>query len=205
MLTTIIVVVTCIVSFIVFNNESLKWKLVFSPYDMKYHREWYRCFTSGFIHSDSSHLIFNMISLYSIGSSVESHFAVEFGEMGKIYYLAMYLIAIPLASMFDYFKHNENKNYRALGASGAVSAVIYSGVLFFPWSKVLIFLAIPMWFWLFGVLYLVFSAYMAKRGRDNIGHYAHFFGGIIGFIFPIIIKPALFLYFVQIIINHNYN
>lgn len=205
MLTTIIVAVTCIVSFIVFNNESLKWKLVFSPYEIKYGRQWYRFFTSGFIHSDSSHLIFNMISLYSIGSLVESHFAVEFGEMGKIYYLAMYFITIPLASMFDYFKHNENKNYRALGASGAVSAVIYSGVLFFPWSKILVFLAIPMWFWVFGVVYLIFSAYMAKRGRDNIGHYAHFFGGLIGFIFPILIKPSLFIYFIQSILNHNFN
>jgi membrane associated rhomboid family serine protease len=203
MLTTILVAITCIISFIAFSNESLRSKLIFYPYEIKENNQWYRFFAGGFIHADSTHLIFNMISLYSIGTIVERQFVSEFGEIGRALYVGMYLAAIPLSSLFDYYKHRDNINYRALGASGAVSAVIYSGVLFFPWSKIIIFFAIPMWFWLFGILYLGFSAYMAKRGGDNVGHYAHFFGGIIGFVFPIVMKPELAIQFYNTIITHS--
>ena len=147
--------------------------------------QFYRFITHGFIHADPGHLIFNMIALSSFGENVEKSFTIHFGDKGKIIYLVLYFTALIAASVPDYFKHRENHLYRSLGASGAVSAVIFTSILFNPKDGIgLIFLpdlAIPGY--IFGIIYLIVSTVLARRAQDNIGHGAHITGAIYGLVF----------------------
>lgn len=185
-ITLIIVIITGLVSFGAFNNEKLKNDLIFYPPYIN-RGQVYRFITHGFIHADIGHLVFNMVALYSFGEVVEMIYEVPwvFGSKGKILYLLLYFSALIIASVPDYIKHKDNYYYRSLGASGAVSAVIFSSILFNPTAGIgLIFipgLAIPGY--IFGIIYLVVSTILARRGQDNIGHGAHITGAIYGLIF----------------------
>ena len=199
-ITLILVAITSIISFIVFQNQELGKKLLFYPIAINEQNQFYRWITSGFIHADSTHLIFNMIALYSFGTHVESLFVELFGITGKLYYLLFYISAIPIASLFDYFKNKENGRYAALGASGGVAAIIFSAILFNPFGTIyLYFLPIPSI--LFGVLYLAYTFYMSKKGTDNVGHNAHLFGSIYSIIFTIAIYPKIIPHFINSITN----
>lgn len=183
-ITIIIVAITCIVSLILMNNDEAKEKVLFWPYKINHGREYFRFYSGAFVHADIIHLAFNMITLYSFGSGIESFlFPALFGDRAGMLFIMLYALGIIVASLPDYFKYKEVYGYRALGASGAVSAVLFSVILLAPSEELKVFLAIPIPAWLFGILYLTFSAYMAKRGNDNIGHSAHFWGGVFGLVF----------------------
>ena len=186
-ITTILLVVTSLVSVLTFNNSELRNKLMFSPYQMERDKSYYRFITCGFIHADFQHLIFNMLSLFMIGRHIEAFFNNAFDS--SVPYIVMYLAGIAAASLPDFFQHRNNPSYAALGASGAVSAVVISLVFFEPWNIRLGFFFIPPIIpsIVFGVLYLAFSSYMAKQNRDNIGHSAHFWGGIWGFFYTMLV------------------
>ncbi len=184
---TIIVAITAIISFMAFKDRNLFTKLMFYPSGMRQPSEYYRFISSGFIHADETHLIFNMIALYSIGSFVEGMFA---GMGFHFYYLFLYLSGIIVASIPAFIKHRNDPRYSAIGASGGVSAVMFSMVYLAPWQQFRIMFILPMWSILFAVLYLAYSAYMAKQQRDNIGHDAHFWGGVYGFVFTFAIDPT---------------
>ncbi len=169
---------------------------------ISHQREWIRFVTHGFLHVDTIHLIINMYVLYSFGSIVEDAFTVLFNNNGRIIYLAFYLLAIPASSLFSYLKHKNNDDYNAVGASGAVSAIVFSSIIFIPKGGIgLLFLPIPIPSYIFGLLYLVYSAIMAKRANDNIGHDAHFWGAVFGILFTFAVKPQLFEYFLNEIIR----
>jgi membrane associated rhomboid family serine protease len=186
-ITIIIVAITCIVSLLVMNNDEAKEKVLFWPYKINHGREYFRFYSGAFVHADILHLAFNMITLYSFGQGIETFlFPALFGDKSGLLYIMLYAIGIVVASLPDYFKYKEVYGYRALGASGAVSAVLFSVILLAPSEELKVFLAIPIPAWLFGILYLAFSAYMAKRGNDNIGHSAHFWGGVFGLVFTYI-------------------
>jgi membrane associated rhomboid family serine protease len=139
-----------------------------------------------------------MFVLLSFGQAVEQYFSFYFGTKAYLYYVLLYAGGIVFSVLYDYGKHKDDIYYNAVGASGAVSAVVFSNILFNPTSKLYIFLipiGIPAI--IFGVLYLVYSAYMSKRGSDNIGHNAHFYGALFGIFFTIILKPKLLLVFYQ--------
>lgn len=188
-ITLIIVILTGIISFSAFNNDKLKNDLIFYPPEIN-RGQVYRFITHGFIHADIGHLIFNMIALYSFGEILEQYYVFPqvFGSSGKLIYLILYFTALIVASVPDYFKHRNDYYYRSLGASGAVSAVIFSSILFNPNGGIgLIFLPglnIPGY--IFGAIYLVVSTILAKRGKDNIGHGAHITGAFYGLIFTYI-------------------
>jgi membrane associated rhomboid family serine protease len=130
-----------------------------------------------------------MISLYFFAPLVES-------QLGMLTFILIYGGAAIASSIPDLIKHKDNFSYNALGASGAVSAIIFTAILLNPTSKIMLLLIpIPIPAVLFGVLYLVFSAYMAKRNIDNIGHTAHFWGAVFGFVFPVILNPSLLISF----------
>lgn len=184
-ITLIIVILTCVISYSALNNDKMKEDMLFWPTEIDRRRQYYRFFSYGLIHADYVHLLFNMMSLYSIGTALEtrefSHY-ILFGEKGKLLYLVLYLTAIVIAPLPDYFINRNNFAYRALGASGAVSAVIFSYILINPTSR-LTLLFIPMPGYVLGILFIVISTIMARRGGDNIGHGAHLTGAFYGLIF----------------------
>ncbi|MCG2617088.1 rhomboid family intramembrane serine protease [Terrimonas sp. NA20] len=188
-LTLIIVIVTCIVSITAFNNQKIIEDLIFYPPAVTRRKQWYRFFSCGLIHADWTHLIFNMLALYMFGGAVESQFVAIFGNSGKAIYLLMYVLALGVCLIPTFVKHKDDYHYRSLGASGAVSAVIFAGLLLAPYSEVglifIPFVRIPGF--VFAPLYILISIAMERRGRDNINHSAHIFGALFGLAFVIIV------------------
>jgi membrane associated rhomboid family serine protease len=190
-----------LVSFGAFQNVDLLNKCMFYPVDIKNKREFWRFITHGFIHADLQHLLFNMLTLFFFGRYVESAFNSIFGNM--IVYPLFYILALIASSLPSYKKHQHDYYYRSLGASGAVSAVLYATVVFEPWSSIYIyFIKVPAI--IYAVLYLVYSNHMSRKGTDNIGHDAHFFGAIFGFVFPFVFKPYLIGYFIDQLKNPHF-
>lgn len=198
MVTIAIVILTAAVSLINMQNNEFKDMYMFNAWAIKHRGQWYRFFTGGFLHADFMHLGFNMLALYSFGEIVERTFCQDglFGpQLGSFMYALMYVTALPVSSLYSYFKHKDNIHYNALGASGAVSAVVYAAILFYPMSRLSVFF-IPMTSWIFGIVYLVASWAMARKNVGNIGHDAHFWGSVYGFLFPIAFFPFLVSLFI---------
>lgn len=200
MLTIFIIVSVVLVSLLAFNNRDFFIKGWFSPYDIKRFKQYYRFVTHIFLHASWEHLIFNMLTLYFFGMNVEQGFVNVFGKWGKMIYVLEFIIAGILATVPSYFKHRNNASYVAVGASGAVAAILFTAILLEPTNKIYImFIPIGIPAYIFGPLYLIYSAYMSKKNVDRIAHDVHFWGSIVGFIFPLIIKPDLFVTFVNYI------
>jgi len=158
-ITLIIIIITCLVSFGGFNNQKLVDDLIFYPPAITQRNQWYRFFSCGLIHADIGHLIFNMLSLYLFGKFVEESFVYVFEEKGKILYLVMYVLALFVCLLPTFAEHKDDYYYRSLGASGAVSAVIFAGLLLEPRNKVGFFFIPPIIpGYIFGPLYLIISS-----------------------------------------------
>lgn len=200
-ITIIIIAVTCVISILAFNNSQLFSKLQFSPYQVYHRKEYYRLLTHGFVHADWLHLFVNMFVLYYFGTYVELSFqkleAREFLKHGEVWFTFMYLSAIVFASVTTLKKYKDNYYYNSVGASGAVSAVLFCTIFFDPWNTLYLYFAIPIPAVIFGVLYLIYSQYMSKRNSDNINHDAHFVGAVFGFLFPLLIKFDLIFHFIN--------
>lgn len=190
--TLIILLLTCVISFSAFSNEKLINDLIFYPTAVTNHNQWYRFITCGFIHADFMHLAFNMYTFYLFGGMVEQVFGMIYGEMGKVLYIIMYLTSLVVCLLPTYFAHRNNYYYRSLGASGAVSAVIFIGIFLNPTMGMGIF-PIPFHIpaFIFGPLYLGISAYLAKKGHGNINHSAHIWGAVYGIVFLVITSQFL--------------
>lgn len=207
-ITLLIIIATSIASFPALQNDSLKDRFLFWPYMIQKRKEYFRFFSGAFFHADLMHLAFNMITLYSFGQILEKHlFPQLFGPLSNLIYVLLYALGIVFAGIPDFFKYKNDYGYRALGASGAVSSVIFAAILLYPDMGLrFFFFPIDIPGWLFGIIYLGISAYMAKRGGDNIGHSAHFWGGVFGLIFTFIAGLTiahinLFIYFKNAILN----
>ncbi|MES2371440.1 MAG: rhomboid family intramembrane serine protease [Bacteroidota bacterium] len=182
--TLIILLFTCVISFTAFSNEKLTNDLIFYPPAVTNNNQWYRFITCGLIHADFLHLAFNMYTFYIFGNLVERTFVEIFDSSGKALYTIMYVAALVACLLPTYFKHKNDGYYRSLGASGAVSAVIFVGIILYPTMGLRIFpipLDIPAF--IFGPLYLIVSAYLAKKGHGNINHSAHIWGAVFGILF----------------------
>jgi len=182
-ITIALIILTGLVSYQAFNNHDLYTKLIFNPYTIQKKKEWYRFWSYGLLHANWMHLAVNLFVLFGFGISVELAYKSLFGMMGGIYYLLLYIIGLAASSLFDYFKHRNNYNYNAVGASGAVSSVLFAAILFSPTQMLYLYGIIPIPAVIGGALYLGYSYYMARRGMDNIGHDAHFWGAVWGFAF----------------------
>ena len=189
-ITLILVIITCIVSISGFSSQKVIDDLIFYPPAIKRNNQWYRFITHGLIHGDIAHLVFNIIALYSFGTSLEIIFGFDcvFGPMGKWVYLLLYLTGLIVASIPDLLKHHDNYQFRSLGASGAVSAVIFAKILLEPKSGIgfafIPGITIPGY--IFAVLYLGISVYLDKKGGGNVNHGAHFWGAVYGLVFAFI-------------------
>ncbi|GAA0561372.1 rhomboid family intramembrane serine protease [Chitinophaga japonensis] len=193
-LSLVIIIITCIISITAFRRPGEIDKLSMWPYMVKEHKQYYRFITAGLVHADYMHLGFNMLTMFFFGKYIEMIFQQLFG--GKIYFLLFYVLALIVSDIPSYIRHRNNYGYRSIGASGAVSAVVFAFILFQPWAKIVVFV-IPMPAILYGVLFLGYSVYMSRRGGDGINHDAHFWGAVFGVVFPLIIRPELARYFVE--------
>ncbi len=204
-ITLVIIIITCLVSIGGFSSQKIINDLIFYPPAIRESKQWYRFISCGLIHADIGHLAFNMYALYIFGVHVENAFNVIFGDSGKVLYLVMYVTSLIACLMPTYSKHKNDYYYRSLGASGAVSAVIFSFILLFPLQKMgLIFLPVMIPGFIFGFLYLVVSTLLEKRAAGNINHSAHIWGALYGIGFLIAFGyamsdyPVLFRFIEQI-------
>lgn len=194
-ITLIIVIITAIVSFTAFSNQKIIDDLIFDPPAITNRNQWYRFFSCALIHGDFGHLAFNMFSFYSFGGFVEANFNVLFGSFGPVLYLALYVISQFVCLLPTYIKNKDNYNYRSLGASGAVSAVIFAGIFLSPLQKIsILFIPIGIPGFIFGFLYLAITAYLDKKGAGHINHSAHLFGALAGIVLLIIFGYAFSSY-----------
>ncbi len=184
-ITFIIIAITCIVSFLAFSRDQLKEDLLFWPFLIKREGQYYRIITHGALHADTMHLIFNMVSFYSFGIALEEYFfPVLFGELARALFALLYVLGIIASVIPDLIKHRDHSYYRSLGASGAVSAVVFSAIAIQPKMPIqFFFIPFPIPGYIFGLAFLVLSATLAKKGGGNIGHNAHFWGSIFGIVF----------------------
>ena len=198
MITFIIIGITVVTSLLAFNNQKLMSNFIFNPFVIQSRKEYYRFITAGLIHADMFHLFFNMYALYLFGSIVEDALEVIFPGLGVVLYIALYVSALIMSSTFSFYKHKENPGYNALGASGAVSAVMFASIIIYPTREYMI-MPIPFFIpsYILGPLYLAYSYYMSKKGLDNIGHDAHFFGALWGILFILLLWHDAISNFIQ--------
>lgn len=196
-MTLYILIITVTASIIAFYNRELMSRLIFNPYMIGVRKEWWRFVTCGFIHADWLHLGINMLVFFSFGKVVEMYYAAAFGEKATFYFLLLYLGGIVISITPSYKKHLNNPGYNALGASGAVAAILFTAILFDPLRPIYLYAIIKVPGILLGVAYLFYSYYMDKRGNDHINHDAHFWGAVFGVVFTVALKPSLLLHFID--------
>ena len=145
----------------------------------------------------------NMFVLYSFGRVIENYyFDILFGAKSSLFFALLYIGAIVVSSVPSYEKHKNDSYYNSVGASGAVSAIVFSSILIEPTQKIMfIFIPFPIPAVVFGVLYLIYSWYMAKKEADNIGHDAHFWGAVFGIVYTLMLKPILGMLFIEQLLN----
>lgn len=191
-ITLIIVIITTLISVAAFNNRGLMDALKHYPVAEHQHKEYYRLITSGFVHGDFMHLFLNMFVLHEFGRYVEHYFQVVHGDIaGKVLYVAIYLAMIVTGDMPTFAKHKDNYHFASVGASGAVSGIIFIYILLNPWAMLGLFAIIPIPAIVFGVLYLWYSSWASGQSRDMIDHDAHFYGAIAGIILAVALRPAV--------------
>jgi membrane associated rhomboid family serine protease len=186
-ITVIIIIITTLVSIGGFSNQKIIDELIFYPPAVSQQKQWYRFFTCGLIHADWGHLFFNMLSLYLFGRFVEQGFTDLFGGQGKWLYLLMYVSALLVSLLPSFTKNKNNYYYRSLGASGAVSAVVFAGLMLVPTlSLYIFFIPIPIPGFIFAPLYLLISFWLERKGGGSINHSAHIWGSLFGLAFIIV-------------------
>lgn len=185
-ITVILIAITVIVSLLAFSSRKLINELIFYPVEIEQHGQYYRFLSYGFIHADLMHLIFNMYAFYLFGEATESYFGEIFGQSGGAFYIALYLLSLVACVIPDFMKYKRAPHYRSLGASGAVSAVVFSYILFQPMQGIgLLFIPVFIPGFLFGILFLVISYYLGKKG-GTVNHNAHLWGAVFGVVFTLI-------------------
>ena len=199
-LTIMLVAATVLVSWLAFNNHRLLDRLMLWPPAIDRQHQYDRLLTHGFVHADWQHLLFNMITLYFFGRAVEGVFTDLIGAVG---FLLFYLSAILVAILPTYLRHRHDSRYRSLGASGAVSAVLFAYVLLAPWSLIFVFV-LPVPAILYAVFYVGYSIWMDRQGNDNINHSAHLWGAGYGVLFTLVMEPRVFPYFLQQLSNPSF-
>lgn len=203
MITYIIIAITAIISIMCFKNRTLFYKLSLSPYAVSHKKEWYRVITHGFVHGSYSHLLINMFVLLSFGSNVERIFE-SISPVGGMIYVALYIGALIFASIPDINNYKNDYYYNSIGASGAVTAVVFTSIFFNPWSKIYFFAIIPIPAIIFGLLYLWYESYSSRQNQGKINHKAHIYGAIFGILYPILIKPSLVMHFISELMSFNF-
>jgi membrane associated rhomboid family serine protease len=196
-ITILLLCVTVAISFYSFNKPEVLGRLMMNPQQITTKGQYYRFISSGFIHKDHMHLLWNMFSFYFFGAAVERDFAILFGEAGTYYFIILYLTAIILSDLPTYFKERTNANYNSLGASGGVGSVIFVFIILEPLQSICFYIAFCMPGFIFGIGYMVYSYYQGRKSNDNINHDAHLYGAVYGLLFCVAIYPASLVLFIE--------
>ncbi|MGH8234135.1 MAG: rhomboid family intramembrane serine protease [Rhodanobacteraceae bacterium] len=199
-LTIAIIAATCIVSWVAFKDGKLMQRLLLWPPAVEKRHEYWRLLSYGLVHADFQHLLFNMITLFFFGRAMEGLYATHLGSLGFLWF---YLGGLLVSILPTYLQNRHNPNYRSLGASGAVSAVLFAFILLSPWSMIIVFV-IPVPAILYAVIFLGFSVYMDHRGGGHINHSAHSWGAAYGVVFTVIMEPRIVPYFLQQLQNPHF-
>ncbi|WP_443937116.1 rhomboid family intramembrane serine protease [Pedobacter sp. MW01-1-1] len=190
---SIIFIFTLVTSLYAFNDTSLYGKFMLHPYSVYRRKNVYQLLTSGLIHADWMHLFFNLFTFYAFAFALES-------RMGSWQFGLLYVVSLVVSDLPTVIKQKDNFHYNSLGASGAISAVLFSYILFDPLSKIYImFIPFGIYAIVFGVLYLVYCFYASRNSRDHINHDAHLFGALAGLILTIILVPGIIHNFLEIL------
>jgi membrane associated rhomboid family serine protease len=198
--TLILIAITVAVSIAGFSRPGLVDRLLLWPPAITRGREYWRLLTCGFVHADFAHLAFNMITLYFFGRFMERFFEGMIGDAG---YALFYLAALVVSSLPSWLRHRDDAQYRSLGASGAVSAVLFAFILLAPWQRILV-LVVPMPAIVYAVLYTAYSIYMDRRGQDNVNHSAHLWGAAYGVIFTLLMDGRVLPYFLNQLLHPSF-
>ena len=193
----ILIAVTCLISWIGFQDRAFQYRWSLNPYQARRKNKYAPYLTYGFVHADFQHLLFNMITLFFFGRVMETVFNAHFAGYG--YYL-FYLGGIVFSILPWALPRRNNPRYSTLGASGAVSAVLFAYILLQPWSMLYIYF-IPVPAILYAVLYVAYSMYLDRKGGDNINHSAHLWGAAYGVIFTAMVEPNALASFLGKLLN----
>ncbi len=197
-----LIAVTVLVSFSAWKRPALLGGLIlWSPAIARGHEYW-RLVTYGFVHADGQHLLFNMITLYFFGGAMEQYLS-QLGLPWPWGFVGFYLSALLVSILPSYLRHRADPSYRSLGASGAVSAVLFAFILIQPWSLIYVFV-LPVPAILYAVVYVGYSIWMERQGRDNINHSAHLWGAGYGVLFTILLQPRVFEHFLASLLNPRF-
>jgi membrane associated rhomboid family serine protease len=197
----VIIIITCLISYTALQNYDQLDKLSLQPYMVKRYKQYYRFVTSGFVHADFQHLLFNMLTLWFFGRFIEDVFTSLF--QNKLVYILYYVLGIIVANIPSYIKNRNNSNYSSLGASGAISAIVFTAIIVNPWAPIYLFFALKMPAVVYGILFLGISAYMSRKGGGNINHDAHLWGALFGVVFPLIFHPELGTDFIYMLMHRS--
>ncbi|MBL7829403.1 MAG: rhomboid family intramembrane serine protease [Saprospiraceae bacterium] len=198
MITYILIAIIGLLSYQAFSDQNLKYKLSFHPYSVYHNNEYSRFITSIFVHGDWTHLLLNLFVLYGFGLSMENEFKIMSIEKyntevyGYLHYLAIFFLSGICGDLPDYFSKRNTQHYLSLGASGAISGLLFAFIMLHPTAKMILFIGIPipMVAWLYGIVYVAFSIYAAQKNQDNINHLAHLGGATIGILYVLLIFPG---------------
>lgn len=189
----IIIVLTCVVSYTAFNNAKLMDDWILRPFVALRQKQYYRYVTYGFLHADFMHLLFNMITLFFFGRLMEDFYTSQLGPFGfALFYLGGLIVSVLPSAL----QNKNDSRYATLGASGAVSAVLFAYILFQPWTTLLIFF-IPCPAIVYAVLYVAYSIWLDKKGGDNVNHSAHLWGAAYGVAATLLIQQTVFSHFLS--------
>lgn len=195
-ITNVICIITFFISYQAFSNRTLFDNLKHYPVAESRNKEYYRFITSGFVHGSWVHLLINLFVLWQFGNIAESIYTARLGPMmGGLLYTLMYILTLIVADIPSYLKHKDNPAYSAIGASGAVSGVVFVNMLFAPWHWILLYAIIPIPYIIAGVAYVIYSSWASKNRNDNIGHDAHLYGALFGVLFTLVTIPEVFRIF----------
>ncbi|WP_462317440.1 rhomboid family intramembrane serine protease [Marinilabilia sp.] len=200
----ILIIIISAISIFAFSRPEIMGKLQFNAWQIVHRKEIHRMFTYGLVHGSWIHLLINMFVLFSFGRAVLYYFGQAFDGGATIRYLILFVSAIIVSTIATLNKEKDNPHYNAVGASGAVSAVVFTSILFDPYNPILLFGIIPIPGIIFGVLYIIYSKYMAGKNVDNIGHDAHYHGAIYGLFFPLLYEPKLAIHFFNQLTSFNF-
>jgi len=196
--TTALVVITCIASYLTWQNRRYYELGVHFPYRERQYKEYWRSLTSGFLHANTMHLLINMYMLYLFGQPIERFFIMQKGTLGQFLFIVLYLATIVVTNLATGALKRNNPSYRSVGASGATSGILFIYILLDPWEM---FLFPPLPAIVLAIGYLIYSSWASKKSNDNIDHMAHYYGAIFGVVFAVILFPDTLKIFLSRLVN----